>query len=188
MVIAYVVFSVIGIILGTFVFFLGLALFGIYMKAAKEDIENEKHSDTECANPLEVGESDVAVDSLANEANIKNDVLSETVTAPIADNTPSENLEKREITDKDLEGIKRREKIFSPLPTWLAIEGAILFIFHIVMLILKFKLKSFVDFYVLIAVDVGFAALATLVNSFVLSPKSVDKTAENPENTIDKPE
>ena len=184
MVIAYVVFSVIGIILGTFVFFLGLALFGIYMKAAKEDIENEKQSD----NPLEVSESDVAVDSISNEANVKNDVSAETVTAPIADNTPSENLEKREITDKDLEGIKRREKIFSPLPTWLAIEGAILFIFHIVMLILKFKLKSFVDFYVLIAVDVGFAALATLVNSFVLSPKSVDKTAENPENTIDKPE
>lgn len=147
MFIAYVVIAIVGILLGAFVFFLGLSLFGIYMKSAKADIEAEQQS----------------ADELSD----------------------SENGEKREYVPVDPEGVKRREKLFTPLPTLLGIEGALIFAFNIVMLILKFKIENFVEFYILIAVDLGIAILATLLNGMVLSRHGDDQNDENLEEKID---
>lgn len=147
MFIAYVVIAIVGILLGTFVFFLGLSLFGIYMKSAKADIEAEQQS----------------ADELSD----------------------AEDGEKREYVPVDPEGVKRREKLFTPLPILLGIEGALIFAFNIVMLILKFKIENFVEFYILIAVDLGIAILATLLNGMVLSRHGDNQNDENLEEKID---
>lgn len=147
MFIAYVVIAIIGILLGVFVFFLGLSLFGIYVKSAKADVEAEQK----------------AIDEGENE----------------------DSDEKKEYEPLDPEGIKRREKMFTPLPTLIGLEGAILFVFNIVMLILKFKIEAFVEFYVLLAVDLGVAILSTLINGIVMSRHVNDENDEKLEERVD---
>lgn len=147
MFITYVVIAIIGIILGIFVFFLGLSLFGIYVKSAKADAEAEQGA--------------------------------------ISDADNVDNEEKKEYVPLDSEGIERRKKMFTPLPTLIGIEGAILFLFNIVMLILKFKIESFVEFYVLLAVDLGVGILATLINGIVMSSHVDDENSENSEEKVD---
>lgn len=161
MFIAYVVFAILGILLGIFVFFFGLALFGVYMKSAKADLETSRaNGEIETEEKADDGERREIVE------------------------------EKRELTEEEIKGRERRKKMFTCLPTLLGVEGASLFIFNFVMIILKFKIQNFVEFYVLLAVDAGVILLSLLINSLALSKykdeKDVEKEDKNTENGIDK--
>lgn len=170
MFIAYVVIAIIGIILGIFVFFFGLALFGAYMKSAKEDLalstaKTEETQETENAESVEnTGAAESAISSERHEI----------------------TEQKTELTEEELEGQKRRKKMFTALPTLLGIEGGLVFLFNLVMIFLKFKISNFVEFYVLLAVDAGVFLLSLLVNSLVMSKYNDEKDQKTIENGIDK--
>ena len=176
MFIAYVIIAIIGIILGIFVFFFGLALFGAYIKSAKEDLalSTAKVEETENAENVENAE---------NAENAENTVADESV---ISSERHEITEQKTELTEEELEGQKRRKKMFTALPTLLGIEGGLVFLFNLVMIFLKFKISNFVEFYVLLAVDAGVFLISLLVNSLVMSKYNEEKDQKTIENGIDK--
>lgn len=170
MFIAYVIIAIIGIILGIFVFFFGLALFGAYIKSAKEDLalSTAKVEETENAENVENAENTVADESV------------------ISSERHEITEQKTELTEEELEGQKRRKKMFTALPALLGIEGGLVFLFNLVMIFLKFKISNFVEFYVLLAVDAGVFLISLLVNSLVMSKYNDEKDQKTIENGIDK--
>lgn len=170
MFIAYVVIAIIGILLGIFVFFLGLALFGAYMKSAKEDLQKSIETIPENASEESNPEIVVSDSSEIAEEPEKHEIVEQ----------------KTELTEEELEGQNRRKKMFTSLPALLGVEGGIVFLFNLVMIFLKFKIKNFVEFYVLLAVDLGVFLISLLVNSLVMSKYNNEKDQKTTENGIDK--
>lgn len=173
MVIAFVVFAVIGIFVGALLFFYGLALFNSYILSAKTLSVNNISKDSENKDGVESVSEEVNVSERSNK-----EEKSETANL--------QNIESEYNAD-DPEIIEKRKKLFTPLPYLLLVQGVILFVFNAVMIVLKFRFPKIMEFYILLAINIGFLLLSLFVNACVMARKSDDDETKV-DNSIDKTE
>lgn len=173
MTIAFVVFAVIGIFVGALLFFYGLALFNSYIVSAK----------TLCvSNNSENSENKDCVENVSEEVNVSEGLNKE-------EEYETANLQnvESEYNAVDPDIIEKRKKLFTPLPYLLLVQGVILFVFNAVMIVLKFRFPKIMEFYILLAINVGFLLLSLFVNACVMARKSDDDETKV-DNSIDKTE
>lgn len=168
MFIAFQVFAVLGIIAGILIFFYGLALFNSYINSAKS-LQNSKQ------------EEDNTTSENVSENNTSDIQQAQCEEPTLAENSTDDNA------FNNSEDIALRKKIFTPLPYFLLIEGVILFVFNIVMLVMKFHYPKMMEFYVLLPINIGFILLSVFVDAMVMTRKSDDSEIIN-DNSIDKTE
>lgn len=173
MFIAFLIIAIIGILLGLLIFFYGLALFNTYINSAKKLAEEQKSN----------GEIDSAT-TLDNVSSVENADTNNTVEDEVI--SESAESDKAEHSEIEQENIKKRSKIFSPLPYFLAIEGAILFIFNVIMFMLKFYYPKFMEFYILAPVNVAFILVSVFIDAIVMSRKDEENNEVKSDNNIDK--
>lgn len=173
MFIAFVIFAVIGIFVGALLFFYGLALFNSYIGSAKNLGINNISEDSENKDDAVIVSEEVNITEGSNKE----------------EESVRENLQNAEseynAVDPDI--IEKRKKLFTPLPYLLLVQGVILFVFNAVMIVLKFHYPKIMEFYVLLAINIGFLLLSVFVNACVMARKSDDDETKV-DNSIDKTE